>query len=184
MYNLVAHICNRIFTYWNNTVGGYGLSTEVKGKGLQYSYGTTNKQTTFEYQHPQKQLLFPAPSTRPAIMCPFCAQDRMLRQLSTHSRLTHFYANERRYFNEEVMYFDILHSLCVAQIHTLSALKLTLSSLCASLLCIIIVNVSAHLSHHQGEQNTRKTRKKPLRYILPRMCNYCMYRILQQVLCI
>ena len=117
-------------------------------------------------------------------MCPFCAQDRMLRQLSTHSRLIHSYANERRYFNGEVTYFDILHSPCVAQLHTLSAQKLTLSSLCASLLRIVIVNVSAHLSHHQGEPNTRKTRKKSLRYILPRMRNYWMYRILQQVLCI
>jgi len=45
-----------------------------------------------------------------------------------------------------------------------------------------IVRVSAHLSHHQGEPNTRKTGKKSLRYTLPRMCNYCMHRILQQVL--
>ena len=117
-------------------------------------------------------------------MCPFCAQDLMLRQLSTHSRLIHSYANERRSFNEEVMHSDIFRPLCVAQLYVLSAQKLTPSNLRVSLLRIVIVNVSAHLSHYQREPNTRKTRKKSLRYILPRMCNYCMYRILQQVLCI
>jgi hypothetical protein len=55
MYHLVANICNRILTHWNNTVTGYGLSSEVRGKSLQHSYGTTNKANHFEYQNPQKK---------------------------------------------------------------------------------------------------------------------------------
>lgn len=69
MYHLVAHICNRILTHWNNTVSGYGLSTEVRGESLQHSYGTTNKANHFEYQNPPKKpSLFPASSTWTANM--------------------------------------------------------------------------------------------------------------------